>query len=225
MARIIHCKTEEQFQIVLKVFTHKGWNWVDKQDPMIWKDYWNIWKENTGIRYQNEFRFGRIREDYGTCDFDIISFEEFCELEHVIKETDGLSVSISKVHESMEGRYELTGTDLYDIHFFLCEHQGHENWKKLISGAKQSGAWKPKEVDEPVATGFIHEPLINLEMIKSRFRISPSVQKVEGLIISEPKFHVPPFETNADIAKDVRLGEDIEGSRSYYSRIFNFWRK
>jgi len=34
-----------------------------------------------------------------------------------------LPETIACVHEAMEGRYKLTGQDLYDIHYFLCEFQ------------------------------------------------------------------------------------------------------
>ena len=34
-----------------------------------------------------------------------------------------LHEAIAKVHEAMEGRYDLDGGDLYDIHGILCEMQ------------------------------------------------------------------------------------------------------
>jgi hypothetical protein len=37
--------------------------------------------------------------------------------------------AITAVHEAMEGRYNLTGQDLYYIHGFLCELQPEENKK------------------------------------------------------------------------------------------------
>jgi hypothetical protein len=37
-----------------------------------------------------------------------------------------LSQTIAAVHESMEGRYNLNGTDLFYIYDFLCQLQGYE---------------------------------------------------------------------------------------------------
>lgn len=34
-----------------------------------------------------------------------------------------LTEAIAKTHEAIEGRYDLTGEDLYFIHGFLCDHQ------------------------------------------------------------------------------------------------------
>ena len=42
----------------------------------------------------------------------------------MVTEDDKLvAEAIAKVHEAMEGRYDLTGEDLYNIHYLLCKLQ------------------------------------------------------------------------------------------------------
>lgn len=66
-----------------------------------------------------------------------------------------LHEAIAAVHEAMEGRYNLTGQDLYNIHHFLCEHQQFEKharpgWltDKVCTEAKIIGGDKD---DQPFA--------------------------------------------------------------------------
>lgn len=46
----------------------------------------------------------------------------FCNDHTRLSKTE-ISVLIDKTHESMEGRYDLNSSDLYDIHAALCELQ------------------------------------------------------------------------------------------------------
>jgi hypothetical protein len=80
MKKVIHCKTQEEFNKVLGIFEQKGWVWRSGKSPLKGKDNWRENNNETCIEYWNGFLY--CCKDYYLNDgYEIISFEEFLELE------------------------------------------------------------------------------------------------------------------------------------------------
>jgi hypothetical protein len=83
MNKVIHTKTQEEYNQVMEIFEKKGWTWIGKTK---FTDYnWDLYKEKTCIQYKNEFSFCN-KKYYIKNDYEIISFNEFIQLEQPKKE-------------------------------------------------------------------------------------------------------------------------------------------
>lgn len=80
MKRVIHCETREQFNKVLEIFQEKGWVWCTGTLPLENKIFWEVYKEETCLRYGNFFAYSP-KKDYMKYNCEVISFEEFLKLE------------------------------------------------------------------------------------------------------------------------------------------------
>lgn len=83
--KAIHCKTKDEFKRVLEIFEEKGWKWANesKNTPLDCLNYWETYGEYTYIIYDNPIAYGAVTWEY---ERDIITFEEFLELEGKTKE-------------------------------------------------------------------------------------------------------------------------------------------
>jgi len=123
--KAIHCKTQNEFNKVLDIFEKKGWTWSSGEKPLELKDQFLFNSETTVIDYHDRMEYAFL-EHYIRNEplYTIISFGEFLlEEEKEMIDLKSLDEAIASVHECMEGRTELTGTDLYNIHYFLNEYR------------------------------------------------------------------------------------------------------
>ena len=77
----IHTKTKEEFKRVLEIFDKKGWRWNGVNELLDKTYYWDEYKEENCIRYENYFGYSP-KEWYLRNGYKIISFEEFLEIEN-----------------------------------------------------------------------------------------------------------------------------------------------
>ena len=84
MKTAIHPKTKAEFKKVLQIFTKKKWVWSSGDKPLDYINYWNDDKEETCIEYGNNFSYSR-KGWYEENGYKIISFEEFLEMEGLVK--------------------------------------------------------------------------------------------------------------------------------------------
>ena len=89
MKTVIHAKTKEEFKRVLEIFDKKGWKWYSGNEPLEKIYYWNDDKEETCIRYENNFAYTN-KEWYLKNGWKIISFEEFLKTEKEEEEMEDL---------------------------------------------------------------------------------------------------------------------------------------
>jgi len=78
MKKAINVRTQEQWDKVMEVFKKKGWIWIKwNSDNCISdkNDFYEVYRENTYIRYNNYFTCWNIFNI--DSDIQIISFEEF----------------------------------------------------------------------------------------------------------------------------------------------------
>lgn len=77
MTKVIHTKTQEQFNQVMEIFEKKGWNYFSSL-------YWKYHKENTGILYDKTSVVLDITK-YTTWTYEIITFQQFLLEEGIIR--------------------------------------------------------------------------------------------------------------------------------------------
>ncbi|MFW6272295.1 MAG: hypothetical protein ACOC2U_00760 [bacterium] len=80
MKKAINCKTKEEFEKILGIYEEKGWLWLDGEFPTHSIDKWDTYSEKTCIDYSDDFGYADTNY-YLSNDFQIISFEEFLQLE------------------------------------------------------------------------------------------------------------------------------------------------
>ena len=83
MKTAIHCKTKEEFRKVLEIFDKKGWRWITGDKPLECVNDWNDYKEETCIRYEDDFGYSP-KKWYLRNDYKVISFKKFLEIEGII---------------------------------------------------------------------------------------------------------------------------------------------
>jgi len=80
MKKVIHTKTKKEFKKVLEIFEKKGWTWRGGRKPLKGIFNWYLYKEKTCIDYEDNFEYA-FKEWYEEKGWEVISFEEFLELE------------------------------------------------------------------------------------------------------------------------------------------------
>jgi len=80
MTKVIHTKTIEEFTRVLKIFDKKGWIWSSGCKPLEKISFWNEYKKQTCIGYENYFGYSP-KEWHERNGWEVISFKEFLEME------------------------------------------------------------------------------------------------------------------------------------------------
>lgn len=82
-----------------------------------------------------------LHEEYKGCDHccDYSGYVAVTD-RNVLDHKDEVNEMISKVHEALEGRYELNGEDLHTIQFLLCQHANHiPDIKKKVDHLPDTG--------------------------------------------------------------------------------------
>jgi len=84
MTTVIHIKTKEEFKKVLQIFNKKKWVWGSGDKPLEFINYWDYYKKETCIEYENNFRRAD-KEYYKKNGYKIISFKKFLKMEGIPK--------------------------------------------------------------------------------------------------------------------------------------------
>jgi hypothetical protein len=155
--KVVHCKTQDQFDTVLKIFDSRGWKWASGMLALDGKSYWKNYTERECLEIKKDFQHSPAEFFIDNSKvYKVISFEEFLKKslkegeglfelnevevdqsgktdtegkEYTIEELDEIELTqqIANVHEDQEGRYQLTGYDLGVIHSLLCDLQRERN--------------------------------------------------------------------------------------------------
>ena len=82
MTTVIHTKTKAEFIKVLQIFNKKKWVWGSGDKPLEFINYWDYYKKETCIEYENKFGYSR-KEYYKKNGYKIISFKKFLKMEEL----------------------------------------------------------------------------------------------------------------------------------------------
>ena len=77
MNKVIHTKTQEQFNTVLELFENKNWTWATGEDPLQGTERWTNYRKQTCISLDNDELMFSGLDYYKGKGYEIISFEEF----------------------------------------------------------------------------------------------------------------------------------------------------
>ena len=106
--RIIHCKSQKEFNSVLEIFEKKGWKWNSNELPYEHKDdYWL--GSDIYVEYDNHFTRSYNSRDYifGNDCSNILSFEQFLKEETKISPMENKRAILCKTQEEFNGVLEI----------------------------------------------------------------------------------------------------------------------
>ena len=139
--KAINTKTQEQYNELMRMFEEKWWKWLDWEKPTE-KNYFNLYKENICIDYKDWFWYADI-DFYKEKWNEIISFEEFLELEWITQEIKPWDlVWISDESQEKADKDFRDDADCYYVWksrdwWFICEYEDTSIWRwKFISKKK-----------------------------------------------------------------------------------------